>query len=58
MAKIKAYNKKELAVLYNVSVKTLNHWIKPIENKLGPYLGRSFSVKQVEILFDHLGRPD
>jgi hypothetical protein len=58
MAKKCSYKKKELSILYNVSVKTLDAWLKPIKDKLGPYLGRSFSYKQVKIIFEHLGEPD
>ncbi|PKP22702.1 MAG: hypothetical protein CVU05_02685 [Bacteroidetes bacterium HGW-Bacteroidetes-21] len=58
MSKLKSYNKKELADLYKVSVKTLSSWLKPIKPEIGEYIGRSFSIKQIQIIFNHLGEPD
>lgn len=58
MVIVKSYNKKELAKLYNISVRTLTNWLKPIEPKIGKYIGRTFSIKQIRIIFDHLGHPE
>jgi hypothetical protein len=58
MSVIKSYSKKELAGLYNVSTKTLNKWLQPINVKIGKYSGRSFCLKQVKIIFEHLGEPE
>lgn len=57
-APIKPYSKKELLTLYEpCSDKTLSSWLKPISKQLGPYNGRKFNVRQIEIIFNHLGRP-
>lgn len=52
-----AQSKNELATAYNVSLKTLNSWIEPLQDKIGEYRGKSFTPKQVKIIYDFLGRP-
>jgi len=54
--KIKAYRKKELAALYDVSTRVFKIWLKNIA-ELGDYTGRSFTPKQVEKIVEHLGEP-
>ncbi len=54
---IKAQSKKELAEAYNISYHTLQQWLKPFQNEIGPYVGRMYSPKQVEIIYDKLGAP-
>jgi transposase len=56
-AKIKPKNKKELAALYGVSVKTFNKWIEPFKDKIGKMQGRMYTPKQVRVIFDCLGEP-
>jgi len=56
--KIKAYSKKELAVMYRVSIKVFNKWLEPFKNELGEYKSRSFTPKQVKIIVDNLDMPD
>ena len=56
--KIKAYSKKELAVMYRVSIKVFNKWLEPFKNELGEYKSRSFTPKQVKIIIDNLDMPD
>lgn len=54
--KLKPYNTKQLAALYGVSVPTIRNWIKKIpclENRIG----RIWNIKQIEIIFNHLGTP-
>ncbi len=51
-------SKKELAGLYSVSMKTLNAWLKPIISDIGLYLGRCFTVAQLEKIYKHLGTPN
>ncbi len=55
---IKAYNKKELASKYNVSVKVFNKWLKPFIKEIGEYKSRSFTPKQVKVIVDKLDAPD
>ncbi len=54
---IKAYSIGELAALYEISVRTMNRWLKPHTELIGKRQGRFYSVKQVTIIFDQLGLP-
>ncbi|MBL7815205.1 MAG: DUF4248 domain-containing protein [Saprospiraceae bacterium] len=56
---IKAYSKKELCRLYNISHDVLRRWLKPIEHLLpyyNPY-ARIFTPAQVKVIFETLGEP-
>ncbi len=54
---IKPYMLNELAKFYQVSDPTLRSWIKGFSDKLGKRIGRYYSAKQVEIIFEELGCP-
>ena len=54
---VKAYSIGELATLYEISVRTMNRWLKPHAERVGKREGRFYTVKQVEIIFDLLGLP-
>jgi len=54
---IKAYSLGELAALYEVSVRTMNRWLKPHLETIGKREGRFYTIKQVTIIFDKLGMP-
>lgn len=54
---IKPYSMKELSVLYGVSSVTVRNWMKPIRKKIGQRVGIYYTIKQVEIIFEHLGVP-
>lgn len=54
---LKSYSIGELAVLYQRSVKSINTWIRPIENELGPRMGHFYTPKQVKIIFEEFGIP-
>lgn len=60
-ASIKAYSKSELAKLYKISTETLTVWLRPWLKDLRKMgysdLQRIFTIKQVEFIFDKLGRP-
>lgn len=55
--KIVAQSKIQLAEAYNVSLKTFKRWIEPIKGELGAYLGKNYTPKQVQMIYDLLGRP-
>jgi ABC-type sulfate transport system substrate-binding protein len=57
MSEIKAYSKKELTALYNVSRKTFVAWLKPFEKEIGPYNGKRFTIAQVQTIFNKIGNP-
>jgi len=46
-----------LETLYGVSHKVFKIWIEPFLSEIGEKRGRYFTVKQVEVIFDKLGRP-
>jgi myosin heavy subunit len=57
-APIKAYNTQQLASLYDVSCKTMRKWLTKFKAQLdGEQLGRRWNLKQVQIIFNHLGHP-
>jgi hypothetical protein len=52
---IKAYSKKELRALYNVSAPTLRTWIAkilPITDK------QLFTPAEIKLIFEHIGTPE
>ncbi len=55
---IRAYSKKELANLYDVSKMTMTRWLRPHLEKIGKREGHTYTVKQVTIIFEILGIPD
>jgi hypothetical protein len=54
---LRPYNRKELVALYGISLKTLNKWLKPFEQKIGRPNGRYYTITQVKIIFSYLGFP-
>jgi hypothetical protein len=56
-AEIKPYCKKDLAYLYEVSPRCFRTMLSPFEERIGKKVGRYFSVRQVEIIFNCLGLP-
>lgn len=55
--KVIAQSKNQLAEAYNVSIKTFIRWIEPIKEELGEYRGKTYTPKQVKIIYDLLGYP-
>lgn len=53
----KAYSVSELADLYEVSNKTINNWLRPFKYDIGQKVGRLYTVRQVNIIFEKLGEP-
>ena len=47
----------QLASSYNVSKKVMSNWIKPFEDQVGERIGRLYTPKQVEKIFEVLGPP-
>ncbi|MCW3788503.1 hypothetical protein [Plebeiibacterium sediminum] len=52
-----AQSKHQLTKAYNVSYLTLQRWLEPIKEELGEYRGRAYTPKQVQMIYDLLGRP-
>jgi hypothetical protein len=55
---LKPYTTQQLAQLYCISFPTFKKWIRPFADLIGERQGHFFSVKQVAIIFENLGRPD
>lgn len=54
---VRAYTTKELAVIYEVDDRTFKRWIEPHYLAIGPKVGHFYTINQVEIIFEKLGRP-
>ena len=56
---IKAYSKKEICKMYNISQDVLRRWLKPIEGLLPYYnpFSRIFTPAQVKVIFEKIGEP-
>ena len=52
-----AQSKSQLAEAYCVSLKTFVSWIEPLKDSIGEYRGKAFTPKQVNIIYEFLGRP-
>lgn len=52
-----AQSKQQLAEAYNISFYTLKRWLEPIKEELGEYRGKTYTPKQVQMIYDLLGRP-
>lgn len=55
--KILAQSKGQLAEAYSVSLKTFNCWIEPVKKDIGEYRGKTYTPKQVQVIYKFLGRP-
>jgi hypothetical protein len=54
---IRPYMLGELAALYGVSTKTMRTWLLPHQENIGKRVGRIYTTKQVEMIFEKLGIP-
>ena len=54
---LKPSTKKELADLYEMKHRAFFSLFKPYEETIGKKMGRYYSTKQVELVFDCLGLP-
>ena len=50
-------SKTELAKAYGITRRTLKKWIAPIEERIGEYIGKKYSTRQLSIIFKFCGRP-
>lgn len=55
---VRPYTHKELTELYQISWKTLQHWLKPLERDLGKKIGYYYNNRQVGVIFEKLGLPE
>lgn len=54
---IRPHTHAELALLYGVSWKTLQRWLKRYEKEIGPKIGHFYSANQVNVIFRFIGPP-
>ncbi|MGZ4041479.1 MAG: hypothetical protein ACXVNR_12995 [Bacteroidia bacterium] len=54
---IQPYTTTELAPFFNCRPRTFRRELARIKAKLGPRLGRRWSILQVELILDEMGRP-
>lgn len=54
---LKPYTLKELALVYDVCVRTINKWLLPFHDEIGKKQGRYYNITQVKIVFEKLGLP-
>lgn len=54
---IRPYTHRELSLLYGVSWKTLQRWLKPYEDRIGQKVGHFYCANQVKTIFECLGPP-
>lgn len=54
---IKPLNYKQLAAIYDVTYRTLKSWLEPFMEDIGEIRGKTFTLKQVRIIYDKLGEP-
>lgn len=52
------YTTDELAMLYGITSKTFLKWLEPFKNEIGQKIGWYFNIRQVNIVFEKLGRPE
>jgi uncharacterized protein YjcR len=55
---VQSYNTKELAERYGISPKIMRKWLARLKPALGTRIGNYYSASQVQIIVDHLGRPE
>jgi transposase-like protein len=49
-------SQSELAMLYRISQRTLNRWLKPFREEIGKF-GKVLTPKQLAIIYEKLGKP-
>ncbi|MCC6370074.1 MAG: hypothetical protein IT236_03610 [Bacteroidia bacterium] len=54
---VRPYRHAELIKLFNSSKTRFNNDIRPFRKKLGPRHGHSWSIRQVEMIFEILDHP-
>lgn len=57
IVEMRSYSIGELSQLYDMSVKTMNRWLKPHSDAIGKRHGRYYTVKQIKQIFELLGLP-
>lgn len=56
-AHLKPYTLKQLALMYNVPIRTFQRWLRPFNSRIGKRVGHFYNLLQVQIIFQSLGTP-
>ncbi len=54
---LKAYSQKEILKMYDVSYSVFKRWIESFEQEIGELKGNFYTIKQVQVIINHLGIP-
>lgn len=54
---VKPYTIQELSKMYNMCSRTFRRNIAGIQSQLGKRRGHFYSIKQIELIIAHMGRP-
>ena len=57
-APLQPYTTEELSLLYGITSKTFLKWISPFKEAIGQKIGWYYNIRQVNVIFENLGRPD
>jgi len=52
------YTTDELSLLYGITSKTFLKWTVPFKEQIGNKIGWYYNIRQVNIIFEKLGRPE
>lgn len=52
------YTTEELSFFYGITKKTLLKWIAPFKETIGNKVGWYFNIRQVNVIFENLGRSE
>lgn len=52
------YTTEELSFFYGVTSKTFLKWIAPFKDKIENTIGWYFNIRQVNVIFENVGRPE
>jgi transposase-like protein len=55
---VKPYSIDDLCELYGITRRVFFSWRKLFIKKLGKLQGRVYNIRQVKIIFEHLGSPE
>ena len=53
----KPQTKQELADAYGVTLRTISSWLQPHLQEIGPRNGRTYTPKQIKIIYELIGHP-
>ena len=53
----KPQTKQELAHAYGVTLRTISSWLEPHLDEVGERKGRTYTPKQIKIIYDIIGPP-